>query len=105
MSRWTTYDSVRSPSLPLLTHLQLTKKSKIHKDAYRLPSGMERIGYDSDSRRYTFRDQRGVVWVGLPGEEFGGEMERVSGPSKGEYHITSLGCRDTTFTEFEQFAR
>jgi hypothetical protein len=40
-------------------------------DDYRLPEGMKRIGYDSESGRYYFRDTDGSVWVGPQGAEFG----------------------------------
>ncbi|KIM82305.1 carbohydrate-binding module family 50 protein [Piloderma croceum F 1598] len=56
MGRWTQYDE----------------------DDYRLPEGMKRVGYDSDSGRYYFRDGAGVVYEGGQGAEFG-EMTRVSG--------------------------
>ncbi|KAF7347184.1 Peptidoglycan-binding domain protein [Mycena venus] len=56
MGRWTQYDS----------------------DSTRLPEGMERIGYDSDTGRYYFRDRGGSVWQGAQGAEFS-EMTRVSG--------------------------
>ncbi|KAJ7508356.1 hypothetical protein B0H11DRAFT_24070 [Mycena galericulata] len=46
-------------------------------DSERLPEGMERIGYDSDTGRYYFRDQDGGVWQGAQGAEFS-EMTRVS---------------------------
>ncbi|KAF8830483.1 hypothetical protein HHX47_DHR2001154 [Lentinula edodes] len=55
MSRWTQYDE----------------------DSYRLPEGMERIGYDSDSGKYIFRDRDGSVWQGPEGAEYG-EMTRGS---------------------------
>ncbi|KAF5340183.1 hypothetical protein D9758_014981 [Tetrapyrgos nigripes] len=57
MGRWTQYDE----------------------DSYRLPEGMERIGYDADTGRYQFRDRASSVWQGQPGSQFG-EMTRVSGP-------------------------
>ncbi|GAW05155.1 carbohydrate-binding module family 50 protein [Lentinula edodes] len=50
---------------------------------YRLPEGMERIGYDSDSGKYIFRDRDGSVWQGPEGAEYG-EMTRVSGSSDQE---------------------
>jgi len=56
MGRWTQYDE----------------------DDYRLPEGMKRVGYDSDSGRYYFRDREGVLYEGGEGAEFG-EMTRVSG--------------------------
>ncbi|KAJ7842196.1 hypothetical protein B0H14DRAFT_2781160 [Mycena olivaceomarginata] len=55
MGRWTQYDS----------------------DEYRLPEGMERIGYDSDTGRYYFKDGGGAVWQGAQGAEFS-QMTRVS---------------------------
>lgn len=36
---------------------------------------MERIGYDSDSGKYIFRDRDGSVWQGPEGAEYG-EMTR-----------------------------
>ncbi|TRM66912.1 hypothetical protein BD626DRAFT_484168 [Schizophyllum amplum] len=39
-------------------------------DPYSLPSGVQRIAYDSDSRRYTFRDAEGRVYLGNVGEEY-----------------------------------
>jgi len=50
--------------------------SQYDEDDYRLPEGMKRIGYDSDSGQYYFRDTDGTYWKGAPGEEFG-EMTKV----------------------------
>ncbi|KAJ7589512.1 hypothetical protein C8J56DRAFT_938779 [Mycena floridula] len=61
MGRWTQYDE----------------------DEYRLPEGMTRIGYDSDSGRYLFKDHAGNIWQGAEGAEFS-EMTRVSGPSSSD---------------------
>ncbi|KAF8892860.1 hypothetical protein CPB85DRAFT_1230453 [Mucidula mucida] len=55
MGRWTQYDE----------------------DEYRLPEGMERIGYDADSQTYTFRDADGSIWKGAEGAEYS-EMTKVS---------------------------
>ncbi|KAF9225218.1 carbohydrate-binding module family 50 protein [Gyrodon lividus] len=49
MGRWTQYDE----------------------DDYRLPEGVKRIGYDSDTGRYYFRDQEGLTYQGPEGSEFG----------------------------------
>ncbi|KAH9854421.1 hypothetical protein C2E23DRAFT_818674 [Lenzites betulinus] len=54
MGRWTQYDE----------------------DSHRLPEGMKRVGYDSDTGRYQFRDADGSLWEGPQGAEFG-EMRRV----------------------------
>ncbi|PPQ79075.1 hypothetical protein CVT25_002300 [Psilocybe cyanescens] len=40
-------------------------------DLSRLPEGFERIGYDDDTRRYTFRDANGNLYHGEPGSEYG----------------------------------
>ncbi|KAJ6591260.1 hypothetical protein DFH09DRAFT_862332, partial [Mycena vulgaris] len=48
MGRWTQYDE----------------------DAYRLPAGMVRTGYDADTGQYTFQDRTGT-YKGLPGAEYG----------------------------------
>ncbi|ETW86619.1 hypothetical protein HETIRDRAFT_413020 [Heterobasidion irregulare TC 32-1] len=50
MGRWTQYDE----------------------DDYRLPDGMKRVGYDSDTGKYYFRDRDGSLWEG---SEYG-EMQR-----------------------------
>ncbi|KAF8079240.1 hypothetical protein FPV67DRAFT_1403221 [Lyophyllum atratum] len=55
MGRWTQYDE----------------------DAYRLPEGMKRTGYDADTGRYYFQDRDGSIWQGAEGAEFS-EMVRVS---------------------------
>ncbi|KAF8841829.1 carbohydrate-binding module family 50 protein [Paxillus ammoniavirescens] len=49
MGRWTQYDE----------------------DDYRLPEGMKRVGYDSDTGRYYFRDREGLLYKGPEGSEFG----------------------------------
>jgi len=54
MGRWTQYDE----------------------DDYRLPEGMKRVGYDSDSGRYYFRDREGALYEGAQGAEFS-DMTRV----------------------------
>ncbi|OSD01202.1 carbohydrate-binding module family 50 protein [Trametes coccinea BRFM310] len=56
MGRWTQYDE----------------------DSSRLPEGMQRVGYDSDTGRYYFRDRDGSLWEGPQGAEYG-EMRRVAG--------------------------
>lgn len=55
------------------------KNSHGIQDATRLPEGMNRIAYDADTGRYTFRDEKGVLYQGAPGEEYG-VMTPVSSP-------------------------
>ncbi|EGN93732.1 carbohydrate-binding module family 50 protein [Serpula lacrymans var. lacrymans S7.3] len=55
MGRWTQYDE----------------------DDYRLPEGMKRVGYDSDSSSYYFRSSDGSLYKGAEGAEFG-QLTRVS---------------------------
>jgi len=40
-------------------------------DPARLPEGMKRVGYDSDTRRYTFQDRTGVLYQSEPGNAYG----------------------------------
>ncbi|KAJ4000150.1 hypothetical protein F5050DRAFT_1804377 [Lentinula boryana] len=61
----------------------MSRWSQYDEDSYRLPEGMERIGYDSDSGRYLFRDRDGSVWQGPEGAEYG-EMTRVSAPNEAQ---------------------
>ncbi|KAJ7053917.1 hypothetical protein C8F01DRAFT_1165302 [Mycena amicta] len=51
--------------------------SQHDEDSARLPEGMTRIGYDSDTQRYYFRDRDGSVWEGAEGAEFS-EMRKIS---------------------------
>ncbi|KAI0706016.1 hypothetical protein C8T65DRAFT_652470 [Cerioporus squamosus] len=55
MGRWTQYDE----------------------DSYRLPEGMKRVGYDSDTGKYYYRDGGGSLWEGAEGAQYG-ELKRVS---------------------------
>jgi len=56
MGRWTQYDE----------------------DSYRLPHGVVRTGYDADTQRYAFRDNKtGRAYLGEPRVEFGGFLEPV----------------------------
>ncbi|KZT22651.1 carbohydrate-binding module family 50 protein [Neolentinus lepideus HHB14362 ss-1] len=55
MGRWTQYDE----------------------DEYRLPEGMKRVGYDSDTQKYYYRDQDGSLWEGAEGAGYG-ELKKVS---------------------------
>ncbi|KAF8964739.1 hypothetical protein BDZ97DRAFT_1918703 [Flammula alnicola] len=45
--------------------------TQYQEDSYRLPEGFKRIGYDSDTKRYTFQDKNGVVYQGEPGLDYG----------------------------------
>jgi len=53
--------------------------TQYNEDDYRLPEGMKRIGYDSDTGCYYFKDRDGSIWRGEPGATFS-EMTRVSSP-------------------------
>ncbi|KAG9313857.1 carbohydrate-binding module family 50 protein [Chiua virens] len=55
MGRWTQYDE----------------------DDYRLPEGVKRIGYDTDTGCYYFRDREGLVYKGPEGSQFG-ELTQVA---------------------------
>jgi hypothetical protein len=45
--------------------------TQYEEDEYRLPEGVTRIAYDADSCCYTFRDRRGMLYQGPPGEAYG----------------------------------
>ncbi|KAJ7242032.1 hypothetical protein C8J57DRAFT_1142647 [Mycena rebaudengoi] len=45
--------------------------SHFEEDSSRLPEGMQRIAYDADSERYTFRDHEGNIFMGPRGEDYG----------------------------------
>ena len=45
-------------------------------DDHRLPEGMERVGYDADTQRYTFQQGKDL-WLGEPGCEYGGKLTRA----------------------------
>lgn len=47
-------------------------------DEARLPEGMTRVGYDSDTGKYYFRDSDGSLWEGPEGAQYG---EMVKGES------------------------
>ncbi|TFK56361.1 carbohydrate-binding module family 50 protein [Heliocybe sulcata] len=51
--------------------------SQYDEDDYRLPEGMKRVGYDSDTQKYSYRDRDGSLWEGAEGAEFG-ELKKVS---------------------------
>jgi len=55
MGRWTQYDE----------------------DEYRLPEGMRRVGYDSDTGKYYYRGGDGSIWEGAEGAQYG-ELRQVS---------------------------
>ncbi|KAF2171142.1 carbohydrate-binding module family 50 protein [Zasmidium cellare ATCC 36951] len=40
-------------------------------DAERLPSGLERVGYDADTQTYSYRDGDGNYWEGEEGNRYG----------------------------------
>ncbi|KAH8787714.1 LysM-domain-containing protein [Hyaloscypha finlandica] len=40
-------------------------------DEGRLPEGMQRVGYDADTQKYSYRDQDGSYWEGAPGARYG----------------------------------
>ncbi|SJL10114.1 uncharacterized protein ARMOST_13498 [Armillaria ostoyae] len=49
----------------------MSRWSQYNEDSCRLPEGFRRIGYDADTKRYTFSDKRGKLYQSAPGEEYG----------------------------------
>ncbi|KAF8062376.1 hypothetical protein FPV67DRAFT_268316 [Lyophyllum atratum] len=45
--------------------------TQFEEDSYRLPEGMKRIGYDADTKVYTFRDRNGALYLGEPEAHYG----------------------------------
>lgn len=58
----------------------MSRFSHLDTDEERLPEGMVRVGYDSDTQTYTFRDADGSLWEGPPGSTYG-RLTQVSGPT------------------------
>lgn len=61
----------------------MSRFSHYDTDEERLPSGMERIGYDADTQTYTYRDARGKIYEGAPGAEYG-HLSPTGGDDDGE---------------------
>ena len=80
MSRWTQLDEVRA----YLASLRRLSYDPLLQDEYRLPEGMQRVGYDADSGKYYYRDQDGSLWEGPEGAQFG-ELKQGN-----EYHVHCL---------------
>ncbi|KAF2099252.1 hypothetical protein NA57DRAFT_74756 [Rhizodiscina lignyota] len=63
--------------------------SQYDTDEERLPESLERVGYDADTERYTYRDTNdGSLWQGPEGARYG-RLERISGAidvNTPEYH-------------------
>jgi len=56
-------------------------------DTHRLPDGFTRAGYDSNTRRYHFRDSEGRMYQGEPGEEFGGRLTPMNAIDPSTRHL------------------
>ncbi|KAF8638375.1 hypothetical protein AX16_010522 [Volvariella volvacea WC 439] len=63
--------------------------TQYEEDAHRLPHGMKRVGYDADTRVYTFQDRDGRYYHSAPGEEYG-----ILRPVRGVV-VTRPGAFDT----------
>ncbi|KIJ66544.1 carbohydrate-binding module family 50 protein [Hydnomerulius pinastri MD-312] len=88
MGRWTQYDE----------------------DDYRLPEGVKRVGYDSDTGRYYFRDREGLLYKGPEGSEFG-ELTQVTElpiaiaiPSEGDDDNDDLEAAPTRTNGYQPLA-
>lgn len=69
---------------------------------------MKRIAYDADARVYTFRDDKGKLYRGPPGEEYGrltpidtGTIDRPNAFDSGEYYVRGLGLEYHVLTIFQ----
>ncbi|KAL2201980.1 hypothetical protein CC79DRAFT_158715 [Sarocladium strictum] len=49
----------------------MSRFSRYDTDEERLPEGMTRVAYDSDTQVYTFQDADGSYWESAPGNQYG----------------------------------
>lgn len=64
--------------------------TELRQDAYRLPEGVQRIAYDADTQRYTFRDRSGRLYQSAPSEEYG-VLKPVATPLSHRRNVTITG--------------
>lgn len=79
----------------------------IRQDEYRLPEGLQRIGYDADTQIYTYQDTDGSYWEGEEGNRYG-QLHRVSQaalPSRFEFEVrlTQRNCNSAPFSYREVY--
>ncbi|MCJ1395412.1 hypothetical protein MMC18_008298 [Xylographa bjoerkii] len=57
--------------------------SQYDEDDYRLPEGMQRVGYDADTQTYTYQARGGNLWEGASGAKYGAlrQVGAASDPS------------------------
>jgi hypothetical protein len=94
MGRWTQYDEV-------CPFFYSTFQAKSLQDEYRLPEGMKRIGYDSDTGRYYYRDRDGVIWQGAEGAEF---SEMTRGEKLASAHVMSTDLVHSYYRKCSSFS-
>lgn len=58
--------------------IPMSRFSRYDTDEGRLPDGMSRVGYDSDTQVYTYQDSDGSYWESPAGHEYG-QLTRVGG--------------------------
>lgn len=67
--------------LSLSKEFKMSRRSRYDEDVQRLPEGMKRVGYNSNTQRYTFQDQNeGSFWEGPEGSRFGRLVQSLSFP-------------------------
>jgi hypothetical protein len=70
---------------------------------------MQRVGYDTDSQIYTFRDTDGSLWQSAPGNYYG-KLTQIENPSSAENPDSEMDSRTSPpprprFKDFGQTAR
>lgn len=70
-------------------------------DEERLPEGMQRVHYDSDTQVYTFRDADGSLWEGPPGARYG-HLTKVSDGPKPPQDLTNIDIEAADGADHEQ---
>ncbi|KAJ3716627.1 hypothetical protein C8R42DRAFT_645272 [Lentinula raphanica] len=61
----------------------MSRFTQYEEDASRLPEGFQRVAYDADTQRYTFRDSNGALYQSASGETYG-KLTPLSDPSRVE---------------------
>ncbi|EOA90021.1 carbohydrate-binding module family 50 protein [Exserohilum turcica Et28A] len=78
----------------------MARWSDMDSDAERLPPGFQRIGYDSDTQTYTFRDDKGNTYESDPGNRYG-ELHLVAEPSPHETYLDAPGQHGPPASNFD----
>ncbi|MCJ1317324.1 hypothetical protein MMC15_002647 [Xylographa vitiligo] len=77
--------------------------SQYDEDDYRLPEGMQRVGYDADTQKYTYQDSDESYWEGAAGARYGG-LRQVNINAVGAASKASSASRGAELESMDQSA-